>query len=230
MRSSKQQDHQTFTRQILHMFRLLTHNLHQIHRKQSNKNGSAIMKVIWLNSEVVLLCVMGKEWGRAVPYRGTVGTVTLTSISAMALISSSQFIREGLLLPQALEMFIRIHITHAVRMLCCWSYTQHIYSSYSLLFWSHTTQNMHIMHSNHTTAYKTLCYCRMGVTLTGKCMSLMSNYSCMKSWRCSQNLEFNTVIYGSYLPTDQRFISRPYQNTSAIPSISWSREHGCPAA
>ena len=47
------------------------------------------------------------------------GTVTLTSISAVALISSSQLIRESLLLPQVLEMFIRTHITHTARILCC---------------------------------------------------------------------------------------------------------------
>ena len=50
-------------------------------------------------------------------YRGAVGTATLTSISAMALISSSQLIRASLLLPEALEMFIRTHITCAGRVL-----------------------------------------------------------------------------------------------------------------
>ena len=39
----------------------------------------------------------------------------LTSISAMALISSSQLIRASLLLPEALEMLIGTHITCAVR-------------------------------------------------------------------------------------------------------------------
>ena len=45
------------------------------------------------------------------------GTVTLTSISAMDLISSSQLIGVSLLFAEVLEMFIRTHITCAVRAL-----------------------------------------------------------------------------------------------------------------
>ena len=55
-------------------------------------------------------------------YRGGKGAVQrwcgkLTSMSAMDLISSSQLIRASLLLPEALEMLIRTHITCAVRVL-----------------------------------------------------------------------------------------------------------------
>ena len=63
----------------------------------------------------------GAEEGRG-QYGGGEGTVQrwcgrLTSISAMALISSSQLIRVSLLLPEALEMLIRTHITCVVRVL-----------------------------------------------------------------------------------------------------------------
>ena len=57
---------------------------------------------------------VGGEGGQ---YRGAVGTATLASISAMALTNSSELIKASLLLPDVLEMFIRTHITCAVRVL-----------------------------------------------------------------------------------------------------------------
>ena len=48
------------------------------------------------------------------------GTIILSTMSAIALISSSQLIRVSLLLPEALEMLIRTHITCAVRVYTSW--------------------------------------------------------------------------------------------------------------
>ena len=67
-------------------------------------------------------------------YRGGEGAVQRwcgrpTSMSAIALISSSQLISASLLLPEALEMLIRTHITCVVRVLVdgqmVLHYTQH---------------------------------------------------------------------------------------------------------